>query len=453
MKKLLLLTVVVLVSAAMVTAQVTSTTTPTGNTPVAPTITTPAPPPASQATGAGVGAAIGAGSTPSGIYNGSTVTTTPWTLTNSTGTTSTTFNGTATVGAQGITATTTGTLPSYTGNVIGVLNYIPNYDVMGAHENGGRGCAGCHAPHNQARGNGGTANGYGAFADAQGGLWGQDTSAVITSYAGGITFNGGNSAHSGQLTWGDTGAGFTAANAWKDETYTGVATCLSCHDGNVSVGAMMSGVAYEQYFGLLNGVGVGLNSSRNVGGNTNVQLYGNNPIPTFLGGGFAGSNGYASQHPVGQTANANAALGKVLTTASYGLAPAITGNSFDPTKVTPNTPYGNFVASYTPAALFKMVKDPGGNFANNFVVCTTCHNQHNMAVFTGASDYSVTPPAKAPLPPGVSQVRTIFFVNGGYNPGAPYDPTHEPSTMRFCQQCHFSFSSEYFGASNIGTAY
>src|SRR5208337_3110809 len=185
------------------------------------------------------------------------------------------YNGTSqpgnlsgTVGAQGNSAPWAGggaTTPAYTGNVIGVLNYIPNYDVMGAHENGGRGCAGCHAPHNQARGNGGTGASYGAFADAQGGLWGQDTSAIVAYGAGGITFNGGNSAHSGVLKWGETGGGFTAANAWKDETYTGVATCLSCHDGNVSTGAMMAGVSYEQYFGLLNTVGIGINTARNVG--------------------------------------------------------------------------------------------------------------------------------------------------------------------------------------------
>jgi hypothetical protein len=363
-------------------------------------------------------------------------------------------NGGGTVGAQGNSAPAAGAglTPAYTGNVIGVLNYIPNYDVMGAHENGGRGCAGCHAPHNQARGNGGSLQvGYGAYADAQGGLWGEDTSAILTSYAGGILFNGGNSHHSGQLYWGAstnaTGNIPTVANAWGDETYTGVATCLSCHDGNVSTGAMMSGVSYEQAFGLLNGVGIGINSARNVGGSNNatVQLYGSNPIPTFLGVTTNTPNGYASTHPVGQSANASAALGKVLTTASYGLAPMVATGSYNANAVVPNTPWGNFVASYTPAALAGMAARTA-SFGDNFVVCTTCHNQHNMAVFAGSR-------GGPPLPAGVTQVRTIFFVNGGYNPGAPYDPTHEPSTMRFCQQCHFSFSSEYYGATNVGTAY
>lgn len=426
MRKLSLLVLVVLFLGAFVAAQ------------------QPGPGPATITQGAAGITGNGGTGTLGPLYNGSTAAGGPLT------------NGGGTVGNQGIQLNpATGALPAYTGNVIGVLDYIPNYDVMGAHENGGRGCAGCHAPHNQARGNGGTGAAYGAYADAQGGLWGQDTSAILSSYAAGITFNGGNSAHSGQLYWGtaSTGGGTapSAATAWKDETYTGVATCLSCHDGNVSKGAMMTGVSYEQYFGLLNGIGVGMNAARG-GTPFNVQLYGNNPIPTFLGTTATTPNGYASTHPVGQNATANAALGKVLTTASYGLSAAISGDTFTPSAITPNTPYGNFAASYTPAALFKMV-NTGTGFANHFVVCTTCHNQHNMAVFTGASDYSVSPPAVAALPAGVTQVRTIFFVNGGYNPGAPYDPTHEPSTMRFCQQCHFSMSSEYFGATNVGTAY
>jgi len=354
---------------------------------------------------------------------------------------STTASGS--VGTQGNSAPViSGTTPSYTGNVIGVLNYIPNYDVMGAHENGGRGCAGCHAPHNGAAGNGGTGAGTGGtFYNAQGGLWGQDTSAILAAGAT-ITFNGGNSHHSGVLTWGN-GITLTAANAWSDATYTGVATCLSCHDGNVSTGAMMSGVSYEQTFGLLNGVGVGLNSTRSA-----VALYGNNPIPTFLGKGGAGPGGaYGETHPVGQTANANAVLGAVLTTAGYGLSPVIASGKYNAAAVVANTPWGNFVASYYPAALSSLVAVSGStNFAGNFVTCTTCHNQHNMAVYAGLR-------GGGGLPSGVSQVRTIFFVNGGYNPGAPYDPTHEPSTMRFCQQCHFSMSSEYYGATNVGTAY
>ncbi len=353
--------------------------------------------------------------------------------------------GTAvTVGSQGATNSATGSssTATFSGNVTGVLNYIPNYDVMGAHENGGRGCAGCHAPHNGAKGAGGSLVQTGTNAYVQGGLWGTDTSLILSTYSGsGITFNGGNSHHSGVLT-------INATASWSDPVYTGVVTCLSCHDGNVSTGAMMSGVSYEQQFGLLNGVGVGINTARNVGGSnaTSVQLYGSAPIPTFLGTGGSNPGGaYGGQHPVGQTASMTAALGSVLTNANYGMSVAILGNSLNIAAVPASSPFGNFIATYYPGALMSTA-NAGTGFGNSFVTCTTCHNQHNMAVYGGGQRNET-------VPAGVVQVRTIFFVNGGYNPGAPYDSTHEPSTMRFCQQCHFSFSSEYFGATNVGTAY
>ena len=37
--------------------------------------------------------------------------------------------------------------------------FIPNNDVLGAHNNGGRGCAGCHAPHSGGAGSGGDLRG------------------------------------------------------------------------------------------------------------------------------------------------------------------------------------------------------------------------------------------------------------------------------------------------------
>src|SRR5579859_1441847 len=64
---------------------------------------------------------------------------------------------------------------TYSGNSTGGLKGI---DVLGAHNNGGRGCAGCHAPHSGAAGGGGDAlNGKGAGTDTQSGsnaLFGQD---------------------------------------------------------------------------------------------------------------------------------------------------------------------------------------------------------------------------------------------------------------------------------------
>src|SRR5215472_9594968 len=52
----------------------------------------------------------------------------------------------------------------------------PTSDVLGAHLNYGRGCAGCHAPHSGARGNG-IATGDTTTGDVA--LWGQDVSNLV----------------------------------------------------------------------------------------------------------------------------------------------------------------------------------------------------------------------------------------------------------------------------------
>ena len=51
-------------------------------------------------------------------------------------------------------------------------NWSSTVDVLGAHQNQGRGCAGCHAPHSGSFGSGhGGAVDAGSYA-----LWGQDAS-------------------------------------------------------------------------------------------------------------------------------------------------------------------------------------------------------------------------------------------------------------------------------------
>src|SRR5438445_744727 len=66
------------------------------------------------------------------------------------------------------------------------------YDILGAHQNGGRGCAGCHAPHSGAAGGGGNAaTNAVAFNDPLSGsnaLFGQDVTPLL-GYQ--ITFGGG----------------------------------------------------------------------------------------------------------------------------------------------------------------------------------------------------------------------------------------------------------------------
>jgi hypothetical protein len=316
----------------------------------------------------------------------------------------------------------------------GNIAYIPTVDVQGAHENGGRGCAGCHAPHSGGRGSGGgsiigqTSTPAGV-AEGDTGLWGTDTASITTGSGSVITFDGKYVTTLTGLTW-SSGA-----------LYTGVATCLSCHDGNVSKGAMMSGQAYEQSFGLLN-------FATNVGSNHQaapVSLYGPNPIPTLLGndGGVVGD--YANDHPVGPLAN----LGAVAS-AALGNGLVVTFNATNGAKfsTTAGSTYAKFVSVYGMPAIASLA-NPGDGVTNNlYVVCTTCHNQHVQNV------YSATGHGAQPIFGGaVTSAATIFYVNGPYNPGAPYDPTHVPSTNRFCLQCHFNHSSEYFGATNIGTAF
>src|SRR5271169_6876959 len=85
---------------------------------------------------------------------------------------------------------------TYTGTATGNIAYIPTVDVQGAHENGGRGCAGCHAPHSGGRGSGGniiagagtTRTPYGT-SEGDYGLWGTDTMPIETGYAN-IAFDG-----------------------------------------------------------------------------------------------------------------------------------------------------------------------------------------------------------------------------------------------------------------------
>ncbi len=96
-------------------------------------------------------------------------------------------------------------------------NATSTVDVLGAHNNGGRGCAGCHQPHSGSRGSGqpGTTD-SGNYA-----LWGQDASPL---YGATIAFGDG-----GEYTE-VLPANLTAASS----DVGGIMLCLSCHDGNVT---------------------------------------------------------------------------------------------------------------------------------------------------------------------------------------------------------------------------
>jgi len=321
-------------------------------------------------------------------------------------------------------------------------NYIPNFDELGAHNNGGRGCAGCHAPHSGARGNGGTlspiakgTSGGGREGDWH--LWGQDVS-LITQET--LSFGGGY----------DTGGfgytvNFGGETQWLSSSnpmVSGIASCLSCHDGNISEGAMMTGYSYEGFNALLP-AGKGLGAASWVAYGPNIAS-----IPTLLGNDGGAVNDYLNDHPVGNLANFNK-LNYPQPLQNYGLTftPTIStsGTSISVSyTVAGGSPYAQFVTNYGMPAINSMVIDLTTQIP--YVVCTTCHNQHQMNIFLSST---ATPIAKNTA----GTYATYFFVNAPYNPGAPWTPYYAPSTTQFCRECHFGNSNESFGINGVGTAF
>jgi hypothetical protein len=281
--------------------------------------------------------------------------------------------------------------------------YSSPVDVLGAHNNNGRGCAGCHQPHSGAFGSGqkGAAD-SGSYA-----LWGQDASPL---YGATVAF-GDNGAYTEVLPTGI---------ATGSQEVGGILICLSCHDGNLTPKNMMANQSYEQKIGLL----------------TNTA-YGSNPIPTLLGNDGTTAGNYTNDHPVGQLANISTGSGLV----------------FSGTKmsVTPGTPYAQFVANYGyPALAPGKWSQPFGVTAGGkpYVLCTTCHNQHVMTVYTS----SVASPIANDG--GGKYYATFFFVNGPYNPNVNnVTNANAPSTTQFCRQCHFGESNEGNNTNNITTVF
>src|SRR3984893_10988661 len=154
------------------------------------------------------------------------------------------------------------------GGLVMAQNATSPVDVLGAHNNNGRGCAGCHQPHSGSLGSGhkGGAD-AGSFA-----LWGQDSSPL---YGASIAFGDGGS--------------FTEVLpngiATGSQEVGGILLCLSCHDGNLTAKNMMANQSYEQRIGLL----------------TNTA-YGSNPIPTLLGNAGTTAGNYRNEHPLGHAA-------------------------------------------------------------------------------------------------------------------------------------------------------
>jgi hypothetical protein len=281
-------------------------------------------------------------------------------------------------------------------------NWSSTVDVLGAHNNQGRGCAGCHAPHSGSFG-----SGHGGGADAGSyALWGQDASPLY-----GKTIAFGDSGRYTEVLPTSLTAGTTEVG--------GILLCLSCHDGNVTASNMMTGQSYEQQIGLL----------------TNTT-YGTRPIPTLLGNDGTTAGNYTNDHPVGVNATIRGGNGLVWGTSSF--------------TVTPGSPYAQFVANYGWPALApgKYSSPFGVNTAGKpYVACTTCHNQHVMTVYTASANSPIAGNA-------TGFYATYFFVNGPYNPNLQtYAKTSAPSTTQFCRQCHFGEANEANNTNTITTQF
>lgn len=298
---------------------------------------------------------------------------------------------------------------------------ITGIDKLGAHQNGGRGCVGCHAPHSGARGNGGNAaTGGGPVTDPTTGdetLWGQDLGPLYSQTIG--TGNGG----AFDVT-------FPADSATDPKLTTGIMMCLSCHDGNLAKGAMMTNQSYEQSAGLL------------------PAGYGPQPIPTLLGNDGTAAGNYQNDHPIGPKATLGAvgvASRLVLTTC--GTTPCLEPNTSNSAFMAFYQHYGafNITQKNTSAGFYSggrttgVVIPTGATDASTaYVVCTTCHTPHTMYVFSGNVRNSSTS----------GTYPTYFFIYAPYNPGAPITSgTKASSATQFCRQCHFTGA----GGSNEGS--
>jgi hypothetical protein len=299
---------------------------------------------------------------------------------------------------------------------------VPTVDILGAHNNYGRGCAGCHAPHSGARGAGGNAL-TGAVTDPMSGanaLFAQDMGPL---YGQKFDFSdigaGGASAAKYIFT---APSGLAAADAAGLSDIRGIVMCLACHDGALAKGAMMQNYAYEQRIGAL------------------PSTYGSGHIPTLLGADGS-TAGYNNDHPVGQSATIQAVLGTTYGDATNGLTYVVASGKIS--SVTAAGNYKNFMAGYGAPALMKgqySYPTPLTAAGVPYVVCTTCHNQHVMNIYAASANSPIAGSA-------TGTYATYFFINGPYNVNnVTVPPTQAASTTQFCRQCHVGEANEFNGA-------
>jgi len=313
-------------------------------------------------------------------------------------------------------------------------NGLTGIDILGAHQNGGRGCAGCHAPHSGGAGGGGNmaSNTSAAYADPLSGsvaLFGQDVTPLL-GYS--ITLGNG---------YVETLPAEAAAYSTQTAELEGITMCLACHDGVVAKGQMMNGQSWEQRMGILP-----------------AAVYGTRPIPTLLGNdsGNGNSSGYGNDHPVGVQATLKAAGAWSNNATTTPLTITINANGAISSIVPNSAAYVQFNANYGYPAIAGSrwgwgVSVPAGavDGSTAFITCTTCHNQHAMYVYAAPGGKQT---GSATLAAGTTP--TYFFINSPYNPGAGNtSSTMAVSTTQFCRQCHFGESNEAAGINTVTTQF
>ena len=316
---------------------------------------------------------------------------------------------------------------------------LTGIDILGAHQNGGRGCAGCHAPHSGQAGGGGNSLQAVNSIDTQSGenaLFGQDIGPLFNQS---LTFGNG---------YVEALPGQTAAYSTQESELRGIMMCLACHDGVIAKGQMMTGKSWEQSTGLLP-----------------AGVYGTKPIPTLLGNDSGNGNisGYGNDHPVGTQATLGAL--RLVSSPAKGTDPitvTITSGAITNIAPTAGTTYANFYANYGIPSLAGTPWEWGVSLPNGstdasqaFITCTTCHNQHVMYIYKTPSYFGSgdnhSQPGSA-LNKGV--FPTYFFVNAPYNPGAGNtNPTLAASATQFCRQCHTGEQNEAYGVNSVKTQF
>ena len=324
---------------------------------------------------------------------------------------------------------------------------------LGPHENGGRACMSCHAPHTGTSEDTRTLAGF----------------LVQDKFVGAVTY--GEAWSNIGLVSGEVGGGelwgesvgpvhvrdgsMASANSITAESHTvdlsrtesgaygrmnrGIMLCLTCHDGQVAAGGMMTNETFERVAGLL------------------PPDYGSNYIPTLLGSDRGPRGNYRSDHPIGPGA----------TLSEVGIGRYVTLDSFtSPTKLVASgwfqgSAYQMFQLNYgLPVVLGARegfgwaVDSQAGNgvFDSDYayVVCTTCHTPHSMHRAPASEGNPIARLTSGAFP-------SWSFLAGPYNPDAPSDyGRYASSATQFCRQCHFSGeggANEAVGIDNIRTAF